>query len=207
MKAHGISSNNSGRAGSPSPSGPSTPANVVGSKSMPKSSSKKRKMAALGDDLDDEVKSEIKTEVKQEVKQNVISDEIDGPHTINPTEAPYDTAGVNVLMTMAGRTYSGDSANVYGDDDVLLVSERQRDCGTPMPSVAYFQQMILPPAPDNFYGFVDHATSNHLASPTIATTTTAVVPQEHDADHPLKMLPHSEPAARHWPHHHKSAFF
>lgn len=207
MKTHGITSNNSGRAGSPSPSGPSTPTTAVSSKSMPKSFSKKRKMAARGDDLDDEVKTEIKAEVKQEVKQNVIGDESDGPHTVNPTETLYDTAGVNVLMAMPAGTYSGESANVYRDDDVLLVSERQRDCVAPMPSVAFFQQMILPSPPENFYGFVDHPASNHLASPTIASTTTASVPQEHDADHPLKMLPHSEPAAGHWPHHHKSAFF
>lgn len=167
-------------------------------------------MAARGNDLDDEVKTEVKTEVKHEIKQNPTSDEIDDSHISNTAEILHDTTGLNTLMAMPERTYVGDGAHIYGDDDVLLVSERQRDRGAPMPPVAFFQQ-ILPPPPENFYGFVDHPANNrsatdHLASTTIATVTNATVSHRPDADDSLKALPHSEPAAAHWPHHHSSAF-
>lgn len=89
MKAHGIPSNNGAQAG-PAPSGPSTPTTPAGSKSTPKgraSSAKKRKLAALGDDLDEDDKGKAKTQIK-EAKHEASNDGSNGSYMISPTGPP-----------------------------------------------------------------------------------------------------------------------
>lgn len=212
MKTHGITNTGGGggggRSGSPSASGPSTPTTdrKKAVTSRP-STAKKRKLAARGDDLDDDVKSEVKNEVKQEVKHEATKDEVaDGSYLINPAGFPLDMTAANASVTMSSGTYP--SMNGGEDDEVLLVSEAHRAYGGPMTHMAFVQQMLMPPPPENFYGFVDQPTSDlHLPPPTAVAATSAPFSHEHETDHSPQTRTLSEPPTGHWLHHQNAGFF
>lgn len=207
MKAHGItgSSNNGQASGSPAPSGPSNPATPKTPASTRKattaSRSKKRKLAARGDDVDDgdDVKSEIKNEVKEELSQ-----EADGSYKISPSGSPPEPSAAATLVNMSGDFYGeNDGAN----DEVLLVSETRRENGGPAATVAFTQQMLTPPQ-ESFYGFVSPMAHLHRPSQQAIAVTSVPIRYDHDANYPTQTIPlvPSDLGGR-WLHHPDPAFF
>lgn len=211
MKAHGIAGNGGGgRASSPAPSGPSTPTTPVPGKVLAKAAgknrapaNKKRKLAARGDDIDENIKTEVKTEIKNEAAQNSDPSHSDGSYNANPTDVPLEMA---TFVKSNGEAPSGGA-----DDEVFLVSEVPREYGPPTP-LAFMQQMLLPPPPESFYGFVDHFAgdmpiSSHSAmNPTSAPMSNEHDTHEHNADYTSQAM-RSEQVAGHWLQHQNPAFF
>lgn len=209
MKAHGITNNSGGgRPSSPSASGPSTPAT---DRKKPAASrvatNKKRKLAARGNDIDEDIKAEVKHEVKQELKQEATKDdEADGSYLTTPTGFPLDNTTANANAAMPGEAYP--SVNGGEGDEVFLVAEAHSAYGGPMTHMTFVQQMLMPPPPENFHGFVDHPTNNlHLPSPTAVVPTSAPYSHEHDTDHSPQTMTLSEPPTSHWPHYQNAGFF
>lgn len=205
MKAHGIDKTNVGGAGSPGPSGTSTPSTpktpATGRKNgngRATPASKKRKMAARGDDVDEDedVKSEIKEEIKQESTNTP-----DGSYMIVPNKPRLEGPTADTLMN----TPDGAQQNGENNDDVLLVSEsRREDVAAP---VACAHQLLVPPSPENFYGFVDPATHMHRLSQHPLTATGIPIRYEYgDADYTTQVMTNLPPDGRHWLHHHEPAF-
>lgn len=207
MKAHGITNNTGGgrAGGSPAPSGASTPTTPAARKNPANSrpsTGKKRKLATRGDDLDDEVKTEVKAEVKNEVDNG---NDANGSYMTYPTESPLDAAATT-LMAMPSDDYHG--GHIGTDDEVLLVSEAQRDYGQPITPVAFVQQMFMPPTPDSFYGFVDSPMNDiRRPSPSAIAVTSFPYSHELDADYPMQTRTPPEPATGHWLHHQNPGFF
>lgn len=201
MKAHGITSNPGGVGGKASPaagSGPSTPKTpktpkTPGTRKIPASgrasSSKKRKLAATSDDVDDD--DAIKNEVKDEVVKHEDAD--NGSYTIHPTDPHFDAAMMeSFVKACGGETVGGDMYNVGTEDEVFIVAETtclgQSGPAAAVPvgaPVALVQQMFLPPAPEGFYGFVDHASSylhHRIPSHAAIAATSAPLYHDHDTD-------------------------
>lgn len=207
MKAHGISNNTGGgrAGGSPTASGPSTPTIPAARKTQANSrtsTAKKRKLATRGDDLDDEVKTEVKAEVKNEVNND---DDADGSYMTYPTESPLDAAAPT-LVAMPSHDYRG--GNIGTDDEVLVVSETRMEYGRPITPVAFMQQMLMPPPPENFYGFVDNPVNDIcVPSPAAIAVTSAPYSQKQEADYSMQTRTPSELATGHWLLHQNAGFF
>lgn len=195
MKAHGITGNNSGaRAGS---AGPSEPSNPTPRKTLPgsrPSNNKKRKLAAIGSDLDDQVKTEVKAEVKQEP---IVSNNTEGSYIIHPSEpleAKARTLGV------PGESYKTET--IYDSDEMLLVLGPHTKYGGSAAPMTFVQQMLLPPSRDSFYGFIDSFCDTQAPSPTSHPLT-----HDRDADCSTQTMIPSDPAVSHWLQHHQNASF
>lgn len=202
MKAHGITGNNgAAKAGSAGPSEPSTPVNQGKTKtkggSRP-STNKKRKLAARGDDLDEEVKAELNEEIKTEVKEESAAFDTDGSYMMHPSN-PSEAATCTPVLSSERLK----NEHPYGDEDILWVSETQREYGGPAAPMAFVQQMLMPPPPDGFYGFIDPSSDMHLLSPT-----SHPFAHGNDADYPPQTMAPSDPAVGHWLQHHQhNSFF
>ena len=186
----------------------------------PSPTSKKRKLAAQGDDGDDEdIKPEIKNEVKQEPQWK--TPESDGSYTTNPRGAPLEAsaAAMHVNVNVSGDAYGENTEGA--SDEVVLVSECRRGAepGGPAAPVAFsVQQMLTTPAPtpppppsqESFYGFVSPvAAPLHRASQQAIAVTPMPIRYEHDANYPTQMIPlvSSSELGAHWLHHPDPAFF
>lgn len=200
MKAHGIEKSSPAGA-----SGPSTPASgrkTAGNRTTP--ASKKRKMAARGDDVDedDDVKPDIKPDIKDEVKLEESTNAPDGSYILDPNNPPIAAPAVEVpVKTPAGADLDGGS-----NDDVLLVSESRREDGAAPMALAH--QVPQPPPPRGFYGFVDPATSLH--HPTQQPMPAIDVPIRYEyghADYATQTMATVSPDGRHWLHQHDPVFF
>lgn len=199
MKAHGIAGNNgAARSGSAGPSEPSTPANRKVQPASRPSTNKKRKLAARGHDLDEQVKTEVKTEVKAEVKDEpASSNNTDGSYMMHPSD-PCEAA--TRAPARSGEVYKHE--NPIDHDGVLLVSDSQRDYSGPAAPIAFVQQMLVPPRPEGFYGFIDPTSDMHLLSPT-----SHPFAHGHEADYPKQTMAPTEPAVGLWLQHHQNTSF
>lgn len=203
MRAHGVSSTSGGRSGQPTSSN-----NTVTTKSRPPVA-KKRKLAARGDDLDDDVKTQIKGEIKEEVKHETDTDDAKGSYMAHP-ETPLETKAEHKHQDTPEATCHASSD--VADDEVLLVSEASRHHNETMASVAFMQQMMLPPAPQSFYGFVNHPTGGELhysAPPLALPPSTAPYMIESSAGRPRQstVFSDSETSKCMHQHHHDAAYF
>lgn len=208
MKAHGIAGNNgAARAGSAGPAEPSTPTNRKTATSRP-STNKKRKVADRGDDLDEQVKTEVKTEdttavetavetevkaeIKPEIKQEAAAfSNSYGSYMIHPS-VPFEAA--------ASESYKTEYP--CSDGENLLVTESQTACDGSAASMAFVQQLLMPPPPDGFYGFIDPASDMRLLSPTSHPYT-----HEHDADYRTQTTSTPDSTTGHWLQHHQNTSF
>ncbi|KAK2607798.1 hypothetical protein N8I77_006448 [Diaporthe amygdali] len=207
MKAHGIDKTNGSGASSPGPSGPSTPKTPASGRKNANSratpASKKRKLAARVDDVDDDddVKPEVKPEIKEEVKQE-LDNVPDGSYMIDPNKPSFEAPAAGTLLHRP----DGAEHTCEGNDDVLLVSESRREENAA--PVAFAHQVLLPPPPENFYGFVDPATHlHHPSQPPAATTGVPICYEYGNADYTTQAMTTLPSDGHHWLHHHDPAFF
>ncbi|KAI3398138.1 hypothetical protein diail_9760 [Diaporthe ilicicola] len=207
MKAHGIDKTNGGGTGSPGPSGtsaPSTPKTpTTGRKngnSRATPGSKKRKLAARGDDVDEDEDEVVKPEIKEEIKQESTNTP-DGSYMIDPNKPPLEGLAAGTLVN----TPDGVQHDCENNDDVLLISEsRREDVAAP---VSFATQVLVPPSPENFYGFVDPAIHLHRLSQHPVTATGVPIRYEYgNADCTTQMMATLPPDGHHWLHHHEPAF-
>lgn len=203
MKAHGIEKSNGsgassvGASGGSGPATPKTPATGGKTANRTTPASKKRKMAARGNDVDeDDVKLDIKEEIKLES-----ANAPDGSYIIYPNKPPSEASAARTLV----KTSEGVGDDGKNNDDVLLVSESRKKDGTA--PVALTHQVLMPPPTDSFYTFVDPATT--LQSPPQDPIVACDVLFRHECDHAdyaqaMAILP---PDGRHWLHHHDPVFY
>lgn len=200
MKAHGIEKSNGSGASSAGASGPSTPATpktpatgrkIAGNRPTP--ASKKRKIAARGDDVDED---ESKLDIKEEIKLEESTNAADGSYIVDPNKPPPEaTVAATLVKTPDGADHDGEN-----NDDVLLVSESRREDGTAPVTCAH--QVLLPPPTETFYGFVDRATNlHHLPQHPITTTDVPIRYEYGHADYATQAMATLAPDGRHCLHH------
>jgi hypothetical protein len=205
MKAHGIDKSNGGAAnsaGASGGSGPATPkAPATGGKTASNRitpASKKRKMAARGDDVDEE---DVKLDIKEEIKLESANPP-DGSYIIDPNKPPLEASAADTLM----KTPDGVENDGKNNDDVLLVSESRREDGTVPVSLTH--QVLLPSPNDSFCTFVDPATSlHHLPQNAVAASDVPIRYECGHADYTSQATATLSPDGRHWLHHHDPVFF
>lgn len=201
MKAHGIEkASSTGASGPGTPSTPKTPATGrknAGNRATP--ASKKRKMAARGDDVDED--EDVKPDIKEEVKLEESANAPDGSYITDPYNPPTAAPAAETLV----KTPDGAGHDGGNNDDVLLVSETRREDGAA--PVAFARQVLQQPPTGGFYGFVDPATSlHHLTQHPIAATDVPIRYEYGHADYAtqtMATLPHD---GRHWLHQHDPVF-
>lgn len=202
MKAHGIDkANPAGASGPGTPAAPKTPASGrknAGNRTTP--ASKKRKMAARGDDVDEE--EEIKPDIKEEVKLEESTNAPDGSYIADPYNPPTAAPAAETLVeTPDGADHDGGN-----NDDILLVSESRREDGAA--PVAFAHQVLQPPPTGCFYGFVDPATSlHHLTQHPIAAADVPIRYEYGHADYATQTMATLPPDGRHWLHQHDPVLF
>lgn len=203
MKAHGIEKSNGGgasSAGASGGSGPATPKTpATGGKTANRTTpaSKKRKMAARGDDIEeDEVKLDIKEEIKLES-----ANAPDGSYIICPNKPPSEASAAGTLVSTPDGAEDGGKNN----DDLLLLSESRREDGTA--PVALTHQALMPPPTDSFYNFIDPATT--LQSPPQNPVAACDILIPHECDHAdyAQAMATLRPDGRHWLYHHDPVFY
>lgn len=207
MKAHGIEKPNGGGANSAGASGPSNPApqktpaagrKNAGNRTAP--ASKKRKMAARGDDVDED--DDIKLDIKDEVKLEESTSAPHGSYIVDPNNPQAAAPAADTPV----KTPDGAEHDVESNDDVLMVSESRREHGA-VP-VALAPQVVLAPPTESVYGFVDPATNmHHLAQHHIAATDVPVQYKYGPADYATQTMATLAPDGCHWLHHHDPACF
>lgn len=206
MKAHGIEKSNGGGTNSAGASGPSTPTTpktpATGRKnasSRTTPASKKRKVAARSDDVDEH---DIKLDIKEEIKLEESTNAPNGSYIIDPNKPPPEaSAAATHVKTPDDVDHEGENK-----DDVLLVSESRTENGTAPLACAH--QVLLPPPPETFYGFVDPATNLHHPSQHQITATDVPIRCEYGhANYATQAMATLAPDGRHWLHHHEPIFF
>lgn len=209
MKAHGIDKSNGGganSAGASGGSGPATPKTpATGGKTASNRAtpaSKKRKMAASGNDVDeDDVKFDVKEEIKLES-----ANAPDGSYTIDPNKPPLEAFAADTFMKTPDDAIDDAVDDGKNNDDVLLVSESRREDGTA--PVALTHQVLLPTPTDSFYTFVDPATTlKPLPQNPLNTSDVPIRYECGHADYASQTTATLSPDGRHWLHHHDPVFF